>query len=73
MGCVPGAIPCLEVSSTPTRNPSPFFQVLKSQRWEKKKAAAEALRSQMHQPGTKVGAGHATATHPGTTQAQEKP
>lgn len=74
MGCVSGALPCLEVSSTPARTPSPFFQVLKSQGWEKKQAAAEVLRtSEMHQPSAKVGTGQAAAPHPGTTQVQEKP
>lgn len=55
------AMPCLEIFSIPARIPSPFLQVLKSQRWEKKQAAAEELgTSQMHQPSAKVGTGQAT-------------
>ncbi|XP_029816058.1 LOW QUALITY PROTEIN: uncharacterized protein LOC115307529 [Manacus vitellinus] len=50
------------------------LQVLKSQRWEKKQAAAEVLQSsEMHQPSAKVGRGQARPPHPGTAQVQEKP
>lgn len=52
---------CLEASSTP----SSFFQVLKSQRWEKKQAATKAFgTNQAHQPSDKVGTAPAMTTSP---------
>lgn len=57
--------PCLEVSSTP----SSFFQVLKSQRWEKKQAATKVFgTNQAHQPSAKVGAAPAMTTSPWDNQ-----
>lgn len=53
-GGLGGVCPCLEVSSVL----SSFFQVLKSQRWEKKQAATKVFgTNQVHQPTAKVGAG----------------
>lgn len=62
-------------SETPQQGPPvPLFQVLKSQRWEKKQAAAEVLGTrEMHQPGAKVGRGLARPPHPGIVPVQEKP
>lgn len=60
-GGLGGVCPCLEVSSVL----SSFFQVLKSQRWEKKQAATKVFgTNQVHQPSAKVGAGQAMTTSP---------
>lgn len=70
MRCVPGAVPGLG-SETPQQGaPGPLFQVLKSQRWEKKQAAAQVLGTrEMHQPSAEV-RGQAQPPHPGTVLVQ---
>lgn len=54
--------------------PVPLFQVLKSQRWEKKQAVAKVLEtSEMHLPSAEVGRGQARPPHSGTVWCRKTP
>lgn len=56
------------------RPPVPLFQVLKSQRWEKKQAVVKVLgTNEMHQPSAEVGRDQGRPPHPGIVWGRKSP